>query len=66
MSEEAARFRTALELFELGEAMMRQRLQRENPMITPAQIDTRIAEWLTRPINLNPAEPLRIRSPRQT
>ena len=42
------RFRLTLALFELGEAMMRQRLRREHPEATEADIDTKVAEWLHR------------------
>lgn len=46
----AARLRAALELYEVGEAMLRQRLLREEPSLTSAQLDARIGAWLqTRP-----------------
>lgn len=48
-SEQAAeRFRTALALYDLGERMLRQKLRRQNPEATEAEIDTRVAEWLHR------------------
>lgn len=46
----AARLRAALELYEVGEAMLRQRLLREEPALTEAQLDERVGVWLrTRP-----------------
>ena len=42
----ADRFRTALDMFEFGEAMMRQRITRENPGLTADEIETRLVEWL--------------------
>ena len=42
----AARLRVALDLFAFGEAMMRQRISRENPALTPAEIDARLRAWL--------------------
>lgn len=50
MSDEAAaaRLRTALDLYEVGEAMMRQRLRRERPKAEEAEIDASIESWLTR------------------
>jgi hypothetical protein len=34
-----------LDLAELGESMLRQRLRREEPDISDAELDARIAEW---------------------
>jgi hypothetical protein len=42
----ARRLRLALDMFRTGEAMMRQRLRREHPDLSPAEIERRIAEWL--------------------
>lgn len=42
----AARLRIALELHDLGEQMLRQRLRRERPSITTAELDQAVAAWL--------------------
>lgn len=42
------RFQLTLALFELGEAMMRQRLRRQTPDATAAEIDRKVEEWLQR------------------
>ena len=42
------RFQLTLALFELGEAMMRQRLRRQTPDATEAEIDRKVEEWLQR------------------
>ena len=42
------RFRIALELYELGESMLRQRLRREQPGVSDAEIERAIREWLSR------------------
>lgn len=42
----AARLRIALELHALGVQMFRQRLKRERPAITPAELDRAVAAWL--------------------
>jgi hypothetical protein len=44
----AERFRTTLALFELGEAMLRQKLKRKYPQASEAEIDTQVREWLER------------------
>ena len=44
----AERFRTTLALFELGEAMLRQKLRRKFPQASEAEIEARIREWLDR------------------
>jgi len=41
-----ARLRDALELHDLGERMLRQRLRRERPQITDAELDDAIRRWL--------------------
>ncbi|WP_375539370.1 hypothetical protein, partial [Propioniciclava sp. MC1595] len=46
MGSAASRLRTALELFEVGEQMMRARLARENPEWDESQIDVAIHRWL--------------------
>jgi hypothetical protein len=49
-SPEQDRFQLALELYETGEAMMRQRLLRENPGLSPEAVEEKLVEWLrTRP-----------------
>ena len=40
------RFRLALELFDLGERMMRQKLRRSRPNATQAEADAFVAKWL--------------------
>jgi hypothetical protein len=47
-SDVTARLRAALELYEVGEGMLRQRLRRERPGATTEQIDEEIAAWLRR------------------
>jgi transposase len=42
----AARLRMAFELFETGLDMMRQKLRREHPEWTEAQVEARLVEWL--------------------
>jgi hypothetical protein len=42
------RFQTAMALFELGEAMLRQKLRRKYPSATEAEIEGQIQEWLER------------------
>lgn len=42
----AARLRIALELHAVGEQMLRQRLRREQPRMTPAELDRAVAAWL--------------------
>ena len=44
----AKRFQTTLALFELGEAMLRQKLKRKYPHATEAEIDSQVREWLER------------------
>jgi len=44
----SARLRTAIELFEVGVAMLRTRLRREHPAMTDAEIDARVKAWLER------------------
>jgi hypothetical protein len=47
-SEFTDRFRTTLELYEVGETMLRQRLCRERPAASAQDIDGEIAAWLRR------------------
>ncbi len=47
-SQAADRFRAALELYEVGENMLRQRLRRERPDASARDIDAAIAAWLQR------------------
>jgi hypothetical protein len=44
----AKRFQTTLALFELGEAMLRQKLKRKHPHATEAEINSYVREWLER------------------
>ena len=50
MSEESAadRLRAALDLYEVGEAMVRQRMRREFPDDGDTLIERRVTEWLLR------------------
>lgn len=41
----AERFRTALHLYELAEAMLRQKLRRTHPHASPDEIDALVARW---------------------
>jgi hypothetical protein len=45
-SDEAARLRTALALFDDGVELMRQNLRREHPEATADEIERRLREWL--------------------
>lgn len=50
VSTPAARLRIALDLFDLGEQMMRTRLSREHPEWPDPRVQAAIEEWLrTRP-----------------
>ena len=42
----ARRLQLALDLFRTGEELMRQRLRREHPDLSPIVIERRLAEWL--------------------
>lgn len=42
----AARLRLAFEMHAMGEAMMRQRLRREHPNASDAEIEARVVAWL--------------------
>ena len=42
----AARLRVALELFEAGLEMKRQKLRRDHPDLTGDEIEARVAAWL--------------------
>ncbi|HEX4959247.1 MAG TPA: hypothetical protein VF173_00315 [Thermoanaerobaculia bacterium] len=44
----AARFKATLALFEMGEAMLRQKLRRKQPEANEAEIEARVREWLAR------------------
>ncbi len=44
----AANLRAAIEMYEVGEAMMRQRLRREHPLAGEVQIEAEIDAWLRR------------------
>jgi hypothetical protein len=44
----AARFQTTLALFEMAEAMLRQKLRREYPEASEAEIEAHVREWLER------------------
>jgi hypothetical protein len=41
----ARRMRLALDLAELGEAMLRQRLRRKHPSATPDEIESKVIAW---------------------
>ncbi|MGI8729999.1 MAG: hypothetical protein ACR2LK_08440 [Solirubrobacteraceae bacterium] len=41
-----SRLRDALELHDLGERLLRQRLRRERPQITAVELDDAIRSWL--------------------
>jgi Rv0078B-related antitoxin len=43
----AARLRVALELFEVGVAMMRQTLRRNHPALGDLEIEARVRAWLS-------------------
>lgn len=43
----AERFRLALELFEVGEAMMRQKIARQSPELSSEQVEDRLLLWLS-------------------
>jgi hypothetical protein len=45
-SREAARLRTAFELFEAGVRLMEARLRRRHANATPAEIEAMLAAWL--------------------
>jgi hypothetical protein len=46
----AEKLRLALEMFGLGESLMRQKLRRERPEASEKELEAKIAEWLrTRP-----------------
>lgn len=42
----ARRLRLALDLFVTGEELMRQKLRREHPELSPPEIEARLVEWL--------------------
>ena len=42
----AARFRMALEFFETGVEMMRQKLRRDHPDLPDQEIEARLGSWL--------------------
>ncbi len=46
--EAPARLRAALELYEVGEALFRQRLRRQRPEADEDEIDAEVAGWLLR------------------
>jgi hypothetical protein len=45
-SAAARRFRLALDMYELGERMVRQRLRREHPAADDRTIERLVGEWL--------------------
>lgn len=45
-SHEAARLRTAFELFDAGVRLMEARFRREHPSATEAEIEAMVSEWL--------------------
>ena len=46
IADPAFRLRLALDLFDTGEAMMRQRIRRLHPEWTPALVERRLVHWL--------------------
>jgi hypothetical protein len=42
----ARRLRLAFDLYQTGEEMMRQRLRREHPNLSPAEIEALVVKWL--------------------
>jgi len=42
----AERFRLALDLFATGEAMMRNRIRRQNPGLSDSEVEARLQAWL--------------------
>jgi hypothetical protein len=42
----ARRLQLAFDLYQTGEEMMRQKLRREHPALSPAEIEARVLEWL--------------------
>ncbi|MBI4603614.1 MAG: hypothetical protein HY721_16805 [Planctomycetes bacterium] len=46
--EAAEKLRTALEMFGLGESIMRQNLRRAYPHASAAEIEEKLLEWLAR------------------
>lgn len=42
----AERFQLALDLYDLSERMLRQKLRRKHPQGTDAEIDAKVDEWL--------------------
>jgi hypothetical protein len=44
--EVAARIRTALDLFEVAESMVRQRLRREHPELDDDAVEERVLAWV--------------------
>ncbi len=47
LAEAAARLRTALDMFEVGVELMRQKLRREHPGLAEVEIEARIRAWLS-------------------
>lgn len=45
-ADPATRLRAALDLYEVGEGMLRQQIRRDRPSATTTQIDEAIADWL--------------------
>jgi hypothetical protein len=43
----AANLRAALEMFGVGESIMRQKLRREHPDASEAEIDEKLSAWLS-------------------
>ena len=44
--EVAARVRTVLELFDVAEGMVRQRLRREHPELSEVEVEERVLAWV--------------------
>jgi Rv0078B-related antitoxin len=42
----AERVRLALDMYATGEALMRQRIRREHPDLSPVEVEARLCAWL--------------------
>jgi hypothetical protein len=58
-----ARMRTAMELYEAAEAMMRQNLRRRSPQASDAQIERHFLSWLHKESELEDLPPMFVRRP---
>jgi len=66
LAEAAAKLRTALDMYALGESIMQQNLRREFPNASAEEIEAKILKWLAdRPGAEHGDAPGRVRDPRQ-